>query len=67
MSSGRGRSRMLSGGIRLRETAAGMRPFRVINSKRCPISISAEMPPTVVKESRPLSSMLVTARPISSM
>ena len=42
-------------------------PVRVSSSKRWPSSVSGAMPPIVVKESRPLSSMFVIAIPISSM
>ena len=64
---GRGRSRICSGGMRFRAIAPGMGPLSVRSSIRWPISISGEMPPTVVNESRPFSSMFVTATPISSM
>ena len=53
--------------MRFRATAPVMGPARVSSSKRWPISISGEMPPIVVKESSPLSSMFVIAMPISSM
>ena len=45
----------------------GNGPFRVSSSKRWPSSISAEIPPIVVNDSSPFSSMFVTAMPISSM
>ena len=53
--------------MRFRAIAPGMGPLSVRSSIRWPISISGEMPPTVVKESSPFSSMFVTATPISSM
>ena len=51
----------------MRPTTPGTGPLSLMSSMRWPTRICGSQPPTPMKRKKPLSSMCVTMRPISSM